>query len=74
MMEALTKPTRAKVQYNLRVDPELMEWLKKAGKEYERPVNYVINQAIKNMRKEIEGAKAWNQQTTKKPRLSTARA
>ncbi len=58
MMEALTKPTRAKVQYNLRVDPELMEWLKKAGKEYERPVNYVINQAIKNMRKEIEGAKA----------------
>ncbi|MDT1908412.1 DNA-binding protein, partial [Acinetobacter baumannii] len=24
----------------------------------ERPVNYVINQAIKNMRKEIEGAKA----------------
>ncbi|MDT1823096.1 DNA-binding protein, partial [Acinetobacter baumannii] len=26
--------------------------------ENERPVNYVINQAIKNMRKEIEGAKA----------------
>lgn len=61
MMETLAKRTtssKAKVQYNLRTDPELMEWLKKTGKEYERPVNYVINQAIKNMRKEIEGAKA----------------
>lgn len=53
----LSKPKR-KMQYNLRIDHELHEWLKKIAEENERPINYVINQAIKNMRKEIEGAKA----------------
>ncbi|PKH28778.1 DNA-binding protein [Acinetobacter radioresistens] len=61
MMEMLTKPTttpRSKVQYNLRIDPELMEWLKETGKEYERPVNYLINHAVKQMKEKIESAKA----------------
>lgn len=56
-MTVLTKPQR-KLQYNLRIEHDLFEWLKKVAEENERPVNYVINQAIKNMRKEIEGAKA----------------
>lgn len=56
-MSVLTKPQR-KLQYNLRIEHELHDWLKKIAEENERPVNYVINQAIKNMRKEIEGAKA----------------
>ncbi|ETR94461.1 Arc family DNA-binding protein [Acinetobacter lactucae] len=56
-MSVLTKPER-KLQYNLRIEQELLDWLKKVADENERPVNYVINQAIKNMRKQIEGAKA----------------
>ncbi|MEM9993564.1 MAG: Arc family DNA-binding protein [Acinetobacter pittii] len=56
-MPGITKPQR-KMQYNLRIEQELHDWLKKVAEENERPVNYVINQAIKNMRKEIEGAKA----------------
>ena len=59
-MEAITKPQR-KMQYNLRIDHELHEWLKEVATENERPVNYVITQAIKKLRKEIESAKAWNQ-------------
>lgn len=46
-----------KIQYNLRVEPELMVWLKNLGQKHERPVNYLINHAIKKMRKEIEGEK-----------------
>ena len=59
-MELLTKPkrTRTKIQYNLRIDPELMEWLKETGKEYERQVNYLINHAVKQMKEKIESAKA----------------
>ncbi|HGK9046849.1 TPA: Arc family DNA-binding protein [Acinetobacter baumannii] len=56
-MGVLSKPRR-KMQFNLRIEHELHEWLKKVAEENERPVNYVINQTIKNMRKEIEGAKA----------------
>lgn len=60
IMELPTKPTanpKAKVQYNLRIEPELMEWLKNLGQEYERPVNYLINHAVKQMKNKIEGAK-----------------
>lgn len=56
-MEAITKPQR-KMQYNLRIEHELHEWLKEVATENERPVNYVITQAIKKLRKEIESAKA----------------
>lgn len=56
-MNTLTKPQR-KMQYNLRIEHELHDWLKKVAEENERPVNYVITQAIKNMRNQIEGAKA----------------
>lgn len=56
-MVGLTKP-RSKIQYNLRIDPEILDWLKRLAEENERPVNYVINQAIKNMRKEIEEPKS----------------
>lgn len=52
-MGVLSKPQR-KMQFNLRIEHELHEWLKKVAEENERPVNYVINQAIKNMRKEAE--------------------
>lgn len=53
----LTKQQK-KIQYNLRIDPELHKWLKEIAKDNERPVNYVINQAIKGFRKTIESAKA----------------
>ncbi len=53
-----TKPSRVKVQYNLRIEPELMDWLKNLGQEYERPVSYLINHAVKQMKNEIESAKA----------------
>lgn len=56
-MEILTKPQR-KMQYNLRIDQDLHEWLKQTGEKNERPINYVITQAIKKMRKEMEDAKA----------------
>ena len=66
-MELPTKPKgeRTKIQYNLRIEPELMDWLKELGQEYERPVNYLINHAVKQMKNEIESAKAWNQQAQK---------
>lgn len=53
-----TKSPRNKIQYNLRIEPELMDWLKELGQEYERPVNYLINHAVKQMKNEIESAKA----------------
>lgn len=56
-MTGITKPQR-KMQFNLRMEHELHEWLKKTAEENERPINYVINQAIKNMKKQSEGAKA----------------
>lgn len=62
-MELPTRPLKkkdqhSKVQYNLRIEPEMLNWLKTQGKEYERPVNYLINHAIKQMKAEIESAKA----------------
>ncbi|MCF9034197.1 DNA-binding protein [Acinetobacter nectaris] len=62
-MNLPTKPQTAscshkKVQYNLRIEPELLDWLKTQGRVYERPVNYLINHAIKQMKIEIESAKA----------------
>lgn len=62
-MELPTKPLnsggkRDKVQYNLRIEMELLDWLKTQGEVYERPVNYLITHAIKQMKAEIESAKA----------------
>lgn len=56
-MSFISKPQR-KIQYNLRIEPELHEWLKDIGGKSERPINYIITQAIKKLRKEIEDAKA----------------
>lgn len=58
-VELLTKPKneRTKIQYNLRIEPELMDWLKELGQEYERPVNYLINHVVKQMKNKIEDAK-----------------
>lgn len=58
-METLTKPRR-KVQYNLRTEPELLEWLKEQAMKYDRPINYMINHAIKNFKSQQESAKACN--------------
>lgn len=58
MLPAKPKGIHTKVQYNLRIEPELLKWLKDLGLEYERPVNYLINRAIKQMKNEIESAKA----------------
>ena len=52
-METITKPKR-KVQYNLRTDPDLLEWLKDYATQHERPINYVINHAIKQLKKQVE--------------------
>jgi hypothetical protein len=43
-----------KVQYNLRTEPELMNWLKEQSVKYDRSVNFLINRAIKNLKKELE--------------------
>ena len=58
-MNEIVKPNR-KIQFNLRIESELHVWLKKIGGESERPINYVITQAIKKLRKEMEDAKAHN--------------
>lgn len=52
-MEALAKP-KPKVQYNLRTEPELLEWLKEQAIKYDRPINYMINHAIKQFKKQQE--------------------
>lgn len=52
------KNEQTKIQYNLRIEVELMTWLKDLGQEYERPVNYLINHAIKQMKNQIESAKS----------------
>lgn len=60
-MELPTKPKvkgRTKVQYNLRIEPELLDWLRTQGRVYDRPVNYLINHAIKQMKIKTESAKA----------------
>lgn len=53
-MESLTKPSpsqinRKSIQFNLRLSPDLMDKVRKLGEEYERPANYVINHAIKQL-------------------------
>lgn len=54
-MEALTKHCRRlKTQFNLRLEPELLTWLKEEAKKHDRPVNYVIIHAIKQFRKSQE--------------------
>ena len=58
-------------QYKMRfLDDKDHQRLKELAKKDHLPMNWLINQAIKKFLKE-ESAKAWNQQTTKKPRLST---
>lgn len=52
-MLELPKKT-VKTQYNLRVDPDLMDWLKEQSAKCELPVNFIINHAIKQLRKENE--------------------
>ena len=52
-MEQLTKPHR-KEQYNLRIDPDLLAWLREQAVKHERPVNYIINHAIKQFKKHQE--------------------
>lgn len=54
-MEALTKTYRnLKSQFNLRLDPELLAWIKEEAKKHDRPMNYVIIHAIKQFRKQQE--------------------
>ena len=49
-MEFLTKPQH-KTQFNLRLDPELHKWLKDQSIKHDRPINYIINHAIKQFKK-----------------------
>lgn len=68
-MELPSKPKGAnrKAQYNLRIEPELLDWLRELGQEYERPVNYLVNHAIKQMKQEVENAKNTNHRQQKSP-------
>lgn len=60
-------------QYKLRfLDDMDHKKLKEIAKEDHLPMNWLINQAIKKFLK--ESAKAWNQQTTKKPNTCRQRA
>ena len=56
-MEALTKPSNStnrnkKAQYNLRISDELLGRVKELGKQFDRPMNYVINHAIEQLLKQ----------------------
>lgn len=54
-MEALIKKHKnLKALFNLRIDSELLTWLKEEAKKHDRPVNYVIIHAIKQFRKSQE--------------------
>lgn len=48
------KPKQQKAQYNLRIDHELLEWAKEQAEKHDRPVNYIINHALKQFRKHQE--------------------
>ena len=52
-METLTKPRR-KVQFNLRLDQETLDWVKEQAAKYDRPMNYMIVHAIKQLKKQQE--------------------
>lgn len=52
-MEGLTEQRR-KVQYNLRIEPEMLAWIKEQAAKYDRPVNYMIIHAIKQFKKQQE--------------------
>jgi predicted transcriptional regulator len=52
-MQQMTKQRR-KVQYNLRIDPEMLAWLKEQAEKYDRPVNYMIIHAVKQLKQQQE--------------------
>lgn len=52
-VETITKPKR-KVQYNLRTEPEILQWLKEQSAKHDRPINYIINHAIKQFKQQQE--------------------
>lgn len=52
-VENITKPKR-KVQYNLRTEPEILQWLKEQSAKHDRPINYIINHAIKQFKQQQE--------------------
>ncbi len=57
----IEQPNRSKqrgTQYKVRLPDELHAWLKEVASQNERSMNYLIVKAIKNMRKQSEGAKA----------------
>lgn len=58
-MDVLTKG-RKQTQFNLRIDPDLLQWVRDEGGKLERPMNYMINHAIKQFKKsqELKDAKA----------------
>lgn len=43
-----------KAQFKLRIDQDLLDWLKEQAAENDRPVNYIINHALKQFRKHQE--------------------
>ena len=54
-MEKLVKKSRnLKAQFCLRIDPDVLAWLKDEAEKHDRPINYVINHAIKQFRKQQE--------------------
>lgn len=47
-MQIKKKPT----QFNLHIDQDLKDWVKEQGEKHERPMNYIIVHAIKQLRKQ----------------------
>lgn len=41
-------------QFKLRMPDELYEWLKKTAQENDRPMSYIVNHAVKQLKKQQE--------------------
>lgn len=41
-------------QFKLRIPEELYEWIKKTAQENDRPMAYIVNRAIKQMKQQME--------------------
>ncbi|ENV53907.1 MULTISPECIES: Arc family DNA-binding protein [Acinetobacter] len=41
-------------QFKLRIPDDLYEWVKKTAQENDRPMAYIVNRAIKQLKKEQE--------------------
>jgi hypothetical protein len=51
-METLAR--KPKIQFNLKIEQSDLDWVKEYAKKHERPMNYIIAYAIKQLKKDQE--------------------